>query len=56
MGLGIGLLPIQRQVITQTNADLLSIWHLRTNFLQILIEEMQLKTLAILMRPQNVKW
>ena len=38
IGLGIGLLPIQCQAITQANDDLLSVHPFRTNFLQILIE------------------
>ena len=38
IGSGNGLLPYRHQAITWTNTDLLSIWHLGTNFSEILIK------------------
>ena len=52
----LGLSPVRRQAITWTNADLLSIRPLGTNFSEILIEIQNFSFTKIHLKVSSVKW
>ena len=56
IGLGNGLVPNRRQAITWTNADLLSIGPLGTNFSESWIEILTFAFKKIRLKTSSVKW
>ena len=56
IGSGNGLSPVRRQTITWTNADVLSIWPLRTNFSEIWIEMHNLSFTKMHLKVSSAKW
>ena len=56
IGSGNGLSPVLHQAITQTNADILSIGLLETNFNEILIDIHDFSFMKMHLKMSSVKW
>ena len=56
IGSGNGSLPVRRQAITWTTADLLSIGHLKTNFSEIQIKIRNFSFMKMHLKMSSAKW